>query len=408
MRRRGAVPMGKAFPILATNAREARRSLSRAKLRTALALIGIVIGIGSVITMISLGEIARAESLARFASLGTDIISIQNRNAGSGGPRITLEDAAGLAVSIPSITQAAPRIMLHGKLGHAGRSIGSGAIQGVTESFLAINKLVIERGRFVSELDVRRNFCVVGSQVAERMRRVGATRIIGEVLVAEGRLFTVVGVLRPATDSYSLPFSVEANTSIFVPITTAERFGPQAEIGLVIARAGPDVHHEAAARDIESWFRGRSPKLRIEVESAKQLIEQMESQMQLMTLLLAAIGSVSLIVGGIGVMNIMLVSVAERRREIGIRRALGARRRDIQNQFLIECVLLSLAGGVLGVAVGVASTWIICEMTQWSFFISEPAVASGIAAASVVGVLFGFQPAYQAARLDPIEALEAE
>ncbi len=400
--------MGKAYAILKNNTREARRSLSRARLRTALALIGIVIGIASVITMVSLGEIAREESLARFASLGTDIITIQNPHAGAAGPGITLEDAKRLADALPSIAQTAPRIRLHGNFGHAGRSVGSGGMQGVTASFLGINKLVMESGRFVSDLDVGRNFCVVGSQIADEMRRVGANRIIGEVLVAEGRLFTVVGVLRPATESYSLPFSVEANTSIFIPITTAERFGPKAEIGLVIARVSANAQHESVVRDIESWFRGRSPELELEVESARQLIEQVESQMQLMTLLLAAIGSVSLIVGGIGVMNIMLVSVAERRREIGIRRALGARRKDIQNQFLVECVILSLAGGALGVLAGVTSTWAICELTQWSFFVSEPAVVSGIAAASGVGVLFGFQPAYQAARLDPIEALEAE
>ncbi len=400
--------MRKAVAILASNAGEAFRSLSRARLRTALALIGIVIGIGSVITMISLGEIARAKARAEFEALGTDILTIRKDDSASRSVKIPLADAVRLADALPEIAEAAPRIRAQGSFVHAGRRAGSGAIQGVTESFARINKLELEDGRFVSDLDVRRYFCVVGAKVARAMRRAGAGRIVGETLVTKDRVFTIVGVLRHVPENYALPFQVDANPSIFIPITTAARLQANAEISLIIARARTDLHYSQAARAVQDWFRERAPKLKLEVVSAKQLIEQMESQMQLMTLLLAAIGSVSLIVGGIGVMNVMLVSVAERRREIGIRRALGARRRDIQNQFLVECIILSIAGGVFGILAGTGATWAICSFTEWDFFVSTTAAISGIAVASAVGILFGFQPAYQAARLDPIVALQAE
>ena len=157
-----------------------------------------------------------------------------------------------------------------------------------------------------------------------------------------------------------------------------------------------------------SFFRARSPRLELHIVTAKELIARMESQMRIFTLLLGAIGSIALIVGGIGIMNIMLVSVAERRREIAIRCALGARRRDIQSQFLIESVLLTVAGGVLGIALGLAATWTICRFTGWEFLVSGMSVASGLATATAAGLFFGFQPARQASRLDPIAGLQGE
>ena len=195
---------------------------------------------------------------------------------------------------------------------------------------------------------------------------------------------------------------------MFVPITTVRRTSPREEIGLVIARAQAGVHYSVAARDVQAYFSERTRGLVVEVTSAEQLIEQMESQLGLMTLLLGAVGSISLIVGGIGVMNIMLISVAERRREIGIRRALGASRADIQGQFLIEAVILTLSGGMAGLVLATGATYGICQFTNWDFFISPLSVIAGIGVSTIAGVFFGFQPAYQAARLDPIVALQGD
>ena len=396
--------MTRAFSLLRTNAREAVRSLSRARLRTALALIGVAIGIASVITMISVGEIAKARSRAELASLGTDLLTIAP--SGRGGRGIALADAMRLADAVPSISAAAPRIAAGGAVAYAGKEVSHGTLQGVTASFAGVNGLEVESGRFISDFDKHRYFCVVGAEVARAMRRAGAGRIVGESIVAAGRPFTVIGVLRESVDHYALSFHLDANRSVFLPITTAQRVSDRPEITLIIARG--DVHYTTATSEVRSWFRSKAPRLELEITSARELIEQLESQMRLMTLLLAAIGSIALIVGGIGVMNTMLVSVAERRREIGLRRALGARRRDIRNQFLVESVILSVIGGTLGIAAGAAGTWAICQFTGWDFSISATAAVSGIAVSSLAGIFFGLHPARRAARVDPIVALGAE
>ena len=398
--------MTRAFSLLRTNAREAVRSLSRARLRTALALIGVAIGIASVITMISVGEIAKARSRAELASLGTDLLTIAP--SGRGGRGIALSDAMRLADAVPSISAAAPRITAGGAVAYAGKEVSHGTLQGVTASFAGVNGLEVESGRFISDFDRHRYFCVVGAEVARAMRRAGAGRIVGESIVAAGRPFTVIGVLRESMDHYALSFHLDANRSVFLPITTAQRVSDRPEITLIIARARGDVHYTTATSEVRSWFRSKAPRLELEITSARELIEQLESQMQLMTLLLAAIGSIALIVGGIGVMNTMLVSVAERRREIGLRRALGARRRDIRNQFLVESVILSVIGGTLGIAAGAAGTWAVCQFTGWDFSISATAAVSGIAVSSLAGIFFGLHPARRAARVDPIVALGAE
>ena len=387
--------------------REAVRSLLAARLRTALGLIGIMIGIASVITMISVGEIAKAKSRAEFEALGTDMITIEARG-GEESPPIELEDAVALTGEVPTIAMAAPRIRLSGKSRYAGKMAGRGSTQGVTASFARVNRLELAEGRFVSDLDSRQSWAVVGRHVAGRMRKAGAAEVLGEIIDLGDRPMTVVGVLKPHEESYAMPFQINADESVFVPIAAAERMPGASGIRLIVARSAPFAHYKKATRDVNTYFRGRAPGVQLKVTSAKQLIERMESQMQIMTLLLATIGGVSLIMGGIGVMNIMLVTVSERRTEIGIRRALGAGRGDIQGQFLIEAVILSMVGGAFGVVVGVGVTWGVCRFTDWDFMVSAMSVAVGLGVSSAVGIFFGFQPARQAARLDPIKALQGE
>ena len=394
------------FALTAT-LREAVRSLLAARLRTVLGLIGIMIGIASVITMISVGEIAKAKSRAEFEALGTDVMAIQT-TSGRHGSTIALEDALALVAAVPTIADAAPRIQVQGGSRHAGKRVGRGSTQGVSAAFARVNRLALAEGRFISDLDYRASWCVVGARVAANMRRAGAAQVRGATVATGGRLLTVVGVLEPHLESYALPFQVDADESVFVPITTAQRMEGAKGIELIVARSAPLAHHTEANRDLVSYFRERAPRLKLKVTSARQLIERMESQTQIMTLLLATIGGVSLIVGGIGVMNIMLVTVSERRTEIGIRRALGAARGDIQSQFLIEAVLLSVVGGVFGVMLGIAVTWGVCRYTDWDFFISTMSVVVGLGVSSAVGIFFGFHPAHQAARVDPIVALQGE
>ena len=397
-------------PALTATLREAARSLYGARLRTLLGLIGIMIGIASVIAMISTGEIATAESRNRFEALGTDILTIEKAGTPAQGRDavIGLEAALALGDVLPTIALAAPQIEAQGSFAYGGKSVGQGLTHGVSAAFAPVNKLRLAEGRFVSDMDRGRYFAVVGAEVAAAMRGRGAGKVVGEVLEVDERLFTVVGALADAPETHALPFQLYANKSVFLPITTVRRIDPDEEIALIIARVAPGIHHSAAARDIQDYFAARTRGLAVEVRSAEQLIEQMESQLGLMTLLLGAVGSISLIVGGIGVMNIMLISVAERRREIGIRRALGATRGDIQGQFLIEAMILTLGGGLAGVIVGTGATYGVCRFTGWEFFLSPTSIVAGIGVSVVVGVFFGFQPAYQASRLDPIVALQGE
>ncbi len=216
-----------------------------------------------------------------------------------------------------------------------------------------------------------------------------------------------MGVLAPRAETYALPLHVDADRSIFVSIGAAHRVTREPKIDVVVARAAEGVDHRTAVADARSYFESHVSDL--EIVAAEELIAQMETQMGIFTLLLGAVGSISLIVGGIGIMNIMLVSVAERRREIAIRRALGARRRDIQSQFLIESVILTLVGGLFGVVLGLVATWVAARfLLGWAFMVSGASVASGLATAIAAGLFFGFQPARQAARLDPIAGLQSE
>ena len=394
--------------LLKTNIKEAVSSLYATKQRSLLALVGIIIGIGSVIAMISVGSIVKFESLRQYRELGTDILTIR-RLHNSGRVRrqvyIDLTHALELADRTPAIAAAAPWTQIYGPFVYAGQEISRGEVLGVRASFADLTKLHLSAGRFISDLDFRRYYCVVGSEVAQAMRRAGARRVVGALIRLDGHLYTVVGVLQPTLVKDARSFN--ADRGAFVPMSTAQRAFDNSNIAMVIARMRPGVHHTVATAEVESYFRRRAKDLRIEVISARQLIQQMEKQSQLFTLLLGVVGSISLIVGGIGVMNVMLVSVTERRKEIGIRRALGAKRKDIQSQFLIESLLLSLVGGLCGLGLGIGSSYIICQFSGWTFMLSATAMLLGVGVASAVGIFFGFYPAYQAAQLNPVTALRA-
>ncbi len=382
--------------------------MRKARLRTALGIIGIMVGISSVIAMVSVGEIAQEQAKQQFEELGTDIVVIRKSFESARDAVIDLEDAIALDSTVDAVVQAAPRVLDNGEFLHSGKNVGSGSVSGVTSSFAPVNQLVVREGRFISDFDTGRYFCVIGADVAAEIQKIGVSRPVGTTVDIGGRLFTIVGVLESIEEKFVLPVQIDANRSIFIPISTAQRIAWQPEIEVIIARSRTDVHHQKVALDISQYFERRSRGLILQIITAKELIARMESQMNIFSLLLGAVGSISLIVGGIGIMNIMLVSVAERRQEIAIRRALGARRGDIQSQFLTESIILTMVGGIFGIALGLAITWGICSYTNWEFMISVTSIASGLGTAAIAGLFFGFQPAYQASRLDPIAGLQSE
>ena len=385
--------------LLRTNLREAGANLYTARQRSLLALVGIVIGVGSVIALVSVGSIVQSEAIKQFKALGTDILII-GRVSPNGATRrpFDVHEAARLA-TLPGIGNLTSQTTLESFASHAGKRLDILSLLVGDESFNAFFDLRLADGRFVSSLDGDRGYCVVGDWVAHTLRGKGVRQVVGETLVVGGFYLTIVGVLE-RTPAFGYGFDVD--NAVMLPIGTGRRYFGIEEVGRITARIRPGVHHLEAVRQVEGYLARFSKKLVVNVQTAQALIEQMQKQSKMLTLLLATVGSISLIVGGIGIMNVMLVAVSERRLEIGIRRALGARRGDIRSQFLIESIILSLSGGAIGVVLGIATSYVICEFTGWAFSVSTLALTVGTAVSSAIGVFFGFFPASQAARLDTI------
>ena len=385
------------------NLLEAAAALLAAKQRTVLALVGIVVGVASVSSMVSVGTIARDEAARQFEELGTDILEIRlrPRRRDGGEVRIALADAEGI-VRLPGISAAAPYARSAAQVVLGGTESELVDLLGATDAFADLNRLTLAEGRFVSKLDGGRHYCTVGSEIADKLRRATGGRVIGETVRVGDTVLTVVGALTRTARGQR---SVDVNKLVAIPIATAARTIPGKPLRDIVARMGPGVDYRDATRQLEGYFRLRAPGARVRVSSAEELIEQLHRQMRLYTLLLGTVGAISLLVGGIGVMNVMLAAVTERKGEIGLRRAVGARRRDIQMQFLAESTILSLAGGAIGAALAVAATFGICRFTGWTFAVSPEGAVLGAAVSALAGVFFGFYPAYRAARLNPVAAL---
>lgn len=388
------------------NFREAFRSLWGARQRSLLALVGIVIGIGSVIGMVSIGTIVKQQALRQFEDMGIDIVQIRMGMAEGGGRQEGL--SAELLTRLPEanrdVLAVAPFTTGGGEEVRGQRRIFIQRM-GVTAAFFELNKLSVAEGRALSDLDRNRYFCVVGTELADFLRAGRGGPLPGSRISAEGRVFTVIGVLDKTAEGGLRPYGL--NRAMIVPIATAVRTFPYAEIQTAMARVATTVPSARIKAELRDYFRGNGGKAQVEVVTAEELIESMKKQMQLFSLLLGAIGSISLIVGGIGVMNVMLISVAERRSEIGLRRALGAQRGDIQSQFIIESVLLCLAGGGIGIALGIGASFLFAYFSKWAFVLSSWSIVLGVGVSTAVGVFCGFYPARTAARLDPIKALRS-
>jgi len=397
---------------LKSHIKAAARSLYAAKQRTILALIGITIGIGSVIAMVSIGTIVSEEALKQFKEMGTDILTVRKDYRFEGGDfqkadvPIQLNDALNIPAYCPAVLAVAPYVKVEAEISYTGKKISGSSALGVTQSFSNLNKFGIESGRFISDLDKYGHFCVIGNSIYQKMKELGASSIIGAKIKLGESIFTIAGVLKK-TSGGGLMRQFEPNESAYIHITTVMRLKGNAEISTITAQTKPDSSPQSAQKQIKEYFKKtKTPNVR--VVTAEELIENMQKQMRLFTLLLGAIGSISLIVGGVGIMNIMLVSVSERRKEIGISRALGARRKDIQSEFLFESVILSLVGGAIGIVIGVLLSFIVSYFSKWEFMVSYMAIFLGVFVSSAVGIFFGFYPARQASMLDPIVALRSE
>ncbi|WP_376092955.1 ABC transporter permease [Roseomonas sp. CCTCC AB2023176] len=382
--------------------REAVVGLLASRQRAALALLGIVVGAGAVIAMLNVGAMARNETIQQFRAMGTDILAIRYEGAFGG---FTLPDIQSLPQTVPGVTEVAPLILGGGPVAFEGQTRSATTVA-TTDGFLRVARLSTASGRFVSSFDQYELYGVLGARLANDLSTPYSRVGVGSEIRAGRYVLRVVGILAPSLPSPMMP--VDADGSLFVSIPNARRLMPEPTISTVLLRLTPEADPEVASAGIRTVLEPRLRDATLGVQSARQLLAGMASQMQLFTLLLGAVGSIALILGGVGVMNIMIISIAERRREIGIRLAIGARRSEIRALFLSEAVVLALVGGILGIAVGIAGAWGFARLSGWTFVLSPVAAPLGAGVSAAVGVFFGFYPAVMASRLDPIEALRSE
>lgn len=394
------------------HAKEGLLNLYFSKLRAILALLGVLVGTASVVAMVLGGELATNEALKQFKSLGTDLLAVsvnssteEAHDTTGKSENLSLTEALSLVKADNNILQVAPYTQLFHPVFYNGSPV-NGIILGVTDSFGDIVHVKLQSGRFVSVFDKYEFYCVIGHEIYTAMKQISFKEPLGQQLQIGKNIFVIVGV----ADAWPENSFVYANidNSILVPILASTVISKYAVINNIIMRLKPQADIPVVVDNVTKYINNTLSGKNLSFRSAKELIAKMRKQSDILTVFLGLIGSVSLIVGGIGVMNIMLVSVMERRREIGIRLAVGATRKDIGALFLIEAIMLSLVGGFLGVLIGILIAYIIALLWNWQFTLFLWPPLAGFSVSVAVGIFFGFYPAYLASKLDPIDALRSE
>jgi putative ABC transport system permease protein len=384
-------------------------------------MLGIIIGVSAVIAMIAVGSGAKAQIVEHIASMGSNLLIVRSGSSTSGGlrfgsgtvPTLTVDDAKAILTEIPTVRYVAPSLSGVAQVIY-GNQNWSTIVNGTSPDVHEIRNWPLASGRSFTQQDMdgANKVCILGKTVVENL--FGGIDPISQIVRIKKVPFTVIGVLAPKGQS---TWGQDQDDTILVPLTTAQKrlFGMQFP-GMVrvisVQAKEPEVMQEAE-RQITDLLRQRhrlqsSQDNDFTVRNLTEAMSSAEQSAQVMSLLLGAIASISLIVGGIGIMNIMLVSVTERTREIGIRIAVGAKSKDILLQFLIESLILSLIGGMLGIAIGISGTYVLSTFAEWPTLLSLEAILLAFAFAGSVGVFFGFYPARKASLLNPIEALRFE
>ena len=425
--------------------RVAIRGLSSNKMRTALTMLGIIIGVGVVILVVAIGEGASKRVADTINNLGTNLLTIQNgqqriRNvaavnkaaaAAAGGTstlsnpvkaaspnRLTLEDAKAIATNFPeTVAAVAPQV------GGRGGSVqirmdgvdATTSLTGTNIDYQVVNTYGVDRGRWFTqnEIDGSQKVCVVGVTIAEKLTGSADTDLTGRTISINRINFTIVGMLIPKGSG---AWGQDQDDVVICPISTAmRRVLNRTNIDSISVRCTTQAMMPLATEQISNYLRNRH-KLQppfpdnddFEIRNQTELLKSQESVTDTMTSLLSAVAVISLVVGGIGIMNIMLVSVTERTREIGIRKAIGATPRDILLQFLIESSIISLLGGIIGIGLGVGGSMLLSKIAGWNTVVNPTAVFAALIVSGGVGIFFGIYPASKAAALHPIDALRYE
>ncbi|WP_205599087.1 ABC transporter permease [Halomonas faecis] len=373
--------------------------------RSLLALLGIMVGSGSIIALLTIGGSAAEEAMRTFKDMGTDTLIVSfPYSADNRRPLPSTFDSHALRKAVPGISRLAPLTLHSTRVGHNGQEADA-ALVGTTEDLSRTIGLRLHEGRHLSHFDRRGTFAVVGARVAEDLGSQYAPLRADDLIRIDNYLFHVIGIAESLPGNPLIP--ITADESILIPLEGMRRLRPSPEISSVIVKAD-DADLPTLAESLRSQLAKELNGREVDVQIPQQLLDGLQRQANTFTYLLAGLGGISLLVGGVGVMNVMLMSVTERKREIGIRMALGARRRDIRRLFLLEAVNLSLLGAWLGAALGVAAAYGFIRLSGWEFHMTWEALPLGMGGALLAGIFFGLYPAVSASRLQPVEALRAE
>ncbi|MEZ3597469.1 MAG: ABC transporter permease [Paramuribaculum sp.] len=396
----------------------ALKALNNNKLRCFLTMLGIIIGVASVITMLAIGQGSKNSIKAQISEMGSNMIMIHPGNMQRGGVRQSADDMQTLEVSdyealkeLPGVAAISPSVNSGGQLVNGNNNYPS-SIYGVTTDYLDIRKFKVKDGAMFTDHDIKSaaKVCILGKTVVDNLFPNGDDPI-GRVIRFGKIPLTVIGVLESkGTNS----MGQDQDDVVIAPYTTVmKRILAIDYIQGIFASAADENQTDETIDAITEVLRTRH-KIKedadndFEIRSQQELSEMMNSTSDMMTVLLACIAGISLLVGGIGIMNIMYVSVTERTREIGLRMSIGARGIDILSQFLIEAVIISVSGGIIGILLGVIASWMVNVIARWPVYIQLYSVVLSFAVCTVTGIFFGWYPAKKAASLDPIEAIRYE
>jgi putative ABC transport system permease protein len=397
------------------------RALRVNKMRSALTMLGIIIGVGAVIAMVAVGTGASQQIAAQISSMGSNLLIILPGATTSGGarmgagtqPTLSMNDADAIQKECPAVSDVAPiqNGVAQVVYGHLNWSTG---IVGTTPGIIIVRDWELTAGRAFTQQDVKSatKVALLGQTVVDNL--FGDQNPVGQSIRIKNVPFTVIGVLAKKGQSAQ---GQDQDDTILIPVTTAQKklFGAQfpGMVRVIIVKAKSAEDLAVAEKQINELLKqrhhiGQKQDNDFTVRNLTQIMQAAEQSTKVMTLLLGAIASVSLLVGGIGIMNIMLVSVTERTREIGIRMAIGAKTWDIRLQFIIEALTLSLIGGILGIIVGVSTSMILSSVSGWPTVVSPLSIVMAFSFSGFIGIFFGFYPAYKASLLNPIDALRYE
>ncbi len=403
--------------------RIALRALRAKPLRSVLTMLGIIIGVGAVIAMVSVGAGAQERVAEQIRALGSNLIIVLPGSMWSSGirmglgtrPTITESDARAIARELPSVQSVAPVRRGTGQV-IVGNQNWSSIIQGTTPDLEETRQWPVVSGRWFTqeEMEGAAKVVLLGQTVLGNL--FGGSDPVGQVIRVRETPLTVIGVLERKGQSN---WGQDQDDTVVIPLTTAKKrvLGPSQpkadSVNVITVRVRDGENMKAVQDEIKDLLRQRHRLQAYQeddfwIRNLSEMLQAEEESSRILTMLLAAIASVSLLVGGIGIMNIMLVSVTERTREIGLRMAVGARGRDILTQFLVEAVTLSLIGGIIGIVLGLAGSWAIAYLASWRTLINAQAILLAFGFSATVGIFFGFYPARKASLLNPIEALRYE